>query len=226
MSINPNDDKQSVFSSSQDTYRPSHTQVANPTLNNVVLTFQDLFRRYKTVLMHPSVATFDAELPEANTKAVLLGAGVFAGAWTFFLIVASLASRSAFSSGPTLGLVIGGFLVFFFAFFISVGVYQLLAMPFGGTGSYLPYAYLISLAIVPTEAIGAVLLIIPVLGILVLLAASIYGLYLMVLATQSAQRVTPGKAWAIVMIPSAASVLLACLFPFLLVAFLVIATPH
>lgn len=183
---------------------------------------RDLFQRYKTVLLHPTLATFNAELPAANWAAVLVGAGILAVAWTFFFTVGSLVSGSPYSSGATFGLIVGALLLFFGAFFAAAGIYHLIAKLFGGTASFLTYAYLLSLAIVPTEAIGAVLLIIPILGLLILLATGAYSLYLMALATQSAQRVTQGKAWIIVLIPSAASAVLSCVVPILFAMLLVL----
>lgn len=233
MSFNPDEGGQNVSSPPQAAYPPPPSGTYSPSPQPSVhlgsaggatpfsiqdllsFNFRDLLRRYKTVLLHPTLATFDAELPAANWPAVLVGAGILAVAWTFFFVVGDLVSSSPYASGLSFGIIVGLLLLFFGAFFAAAGIYHLIAKLFGGSATYLTYAYLLSLAIVPTEVIGAVLLIIPVLGFLILLAAAGYALYLMALATQSAQRVTQGKAWAIVLIPSATSAALSCLVPIL-----------
>lgn len=208
MSMHPHQDPQGAYP-------------AVATLVNFQGLLRELFQKYKIAAMHPNVATFEAELPAATWQRVWAGAIIWAAAWAIGLALSSLVNRTAYSEGPSFGILIGAFVVFVGAFFFGVGVMQLIAKLFQGSASFRTYAYALSLALVPVTAIGAVAFIIPGLGALLFFAAQLYGIYLCVLATQAAHRVTVGKAWAIVLIPSAAAVLLSFLFDFLLLFLLI-----
>lgn len=219
VSMNPHEERPG-------TYPVATGQGAYPRSAGAPVNFQDLVRamyhKYKTVVTHPNVATFDAELPAATWKTVWFGAVSWAAAWAVGMFFASLVNRSAYSQGPTIGTLLGTFIVFVGGFFFGVGVMHLTAKLFQGSAPFCTYAYALSLALVPVTAIGAVAFIIPGLGAWLFLAAQLYGIYLCVLATQAAHRVVVGMAWAIVLIPSAAAVVfsyfLATLFVVLLVA--------
>jgi hypothetical protein len=208
-------------------YPSLETSQFSPPAANAPLTTQGLFQSYVRVLREPRLATFDAEPPAANWPAVLIGAGAVSVVWASVVMIANLVSpRSAYSATPTfassLGAFFGVLIVFFVGYFIAMGIYQLIAKMFGGSATFLTYSYALSLAVVPCTVIMGVVLLIPLLGILVVLAGAIYELYLMALATQSAHRVSQGKSWAIVLIPSAVSFLISLLFFFALIALLVL----
>lgn len=228
MNINPNEGARNASPQPHSAYPSSPQQTANRVLDSLWASLQDLFPRYKAVLMHPKLATFDAEVSAANWQSVWVGVGLYGVEWVVFLILGSLVTGYALSFGSMLQGVVGAFLLFSLGFFfVTVGVWHLIATKlFGGTGSFLTYAYLASLAVVATEAIGAVAVIIPVVGGLVFLAANLYSWYLMVLATQAAHRIPPGKAWATVLIPAGVTAVLSCAFYGLVIALLLAALPH
>lgn len=208
MNVNPREDQHSA-------YPGVATQV------NIQDLLRELFQKYRTVLTHPSVATFDAVLPAATWQAVWIGAAIMALAWAIGSFIVGLEQSTAYSSGPSLGSALGIFVVFFIAFFFASAVYHLIAKLFGGTASFLIYTYAISLVVVPLDTVAGLALIIPVLGILAVFAAGLYGLYLLVLATQAAHRLPAGKSVAVVLIPAGASILLSCAFSSLLILLLV-----
>lgn len=188
---------------------------------NIQVLLRELFQKYRAVLTHPSVATFDAELPAASWQAVWIGAAIMAIAWAIGSFIVGLEQSTVYSSGPSLGSALGIFVVFVIAFFFASAVYHLIAKMFGGTASFLTYTYAVSLVVVPLDTVAGLALIIPVLGILAVFAAGLYGLYLLVLATPAAQRLTVGKAVAVVLIPAGASMILSCAFSSLLILLLV-----
>lgn len=202
--------------------RPNYAQPVSPPAGapfNLEALLRALFTSCKRVLTHPSVATFDAELPAANWPALWVGASILAISWMFIIIIVSLENPSPYASGPSIGTYLTAFPVFFATLFFSAGVYHLVAKLLGGTATYLTYAYAIALVAVPINAVTAVAFVIPVLGVLVMLAGGLYALYLLVLATQSAHRVSAGKAVAIVLTPAAVSLVLSCLLYAALFAF-------
>lgn len=212
MHVDPNEGQPDATSQPQDMYSGVRLDDQGPRPTGVTLPpiIQTLFQRYKTVLTHPSVATFEAELPTANWQAVWVGVAIMAVAWALMSLIVGAEQSSPYSSGPSLGGALGIGVLLVVAFFFGSGIYHLIAKLLGGTGSFLPYAYAISLVIVPLDTVAGVALIIPVLGALVFLAAGVYSIYLLVLATQAAHRLTTGKAVAVVLIPSAVAVILSC----------------
>lgn len=190
---------------------------------------QGLLQSYKNVLLHPRVATFDAELPGASWQKVWVGVLAMSAIVTLAIVILYAITNSsnsstsyASSSGLSFGGVVGIFLVFGGSFFLGAGIEYLLARLFGGTGTFLIHTYAMSLVAIPLDTAGIVALIIPVVGILVLLGVGIYSTVLMVLAMQSAHHLPTGKAVAVVLIPSAVSFLLYCASMALLFSFLLI----
>lgn len=204
---------------------PALPQVADPALPPTPFSLQRLFQSYRAVLTRHNLAVFDAEQVSASWPNVIAGSCILAVAWTFLFVVASTQVASIYSAGPSFGSALFIFVAVVAAVFFTLGVYHLIARQLGGTGTFLTYAYLASLAIVPAEAAGAVLLVIPFLGPLVVLVGGLYALYLTTLATQSAHHISTGKAWAVVLIPGAIAALVSCIFPVLLTA-LAVALTH
>lgn len=183
-------------------------------------TLRNLFEIYKRVLQQHSVAAFEAELPAANWQAIWIGAGILALAWSLLTLVAGLEqSSSGISSGPSIGAMVGVFVVSVIAVFVAAAIYHGIARLFGGTASFLTYAYAISLVLIPIDTIDAFALMIPVLGVLITFGVGIYGLYLLVLATQAAHRLPMNKAVATVLIPAGVATLLSCAFYSLIAVF-------
>lgn len=187
-------------------YAPGQAGYPPPT---APFSFQGLLQKYQAVLTRPYVTTFDAELPRANWQDVWIGLVILALAEAIFGYITGLEFRSVNQPGPNAGSAIGTLIGAFIGFFIWTAVLQLIARLFGGTASFLTYAYVLALVWVPIGVIQAVIGIVPILGGIVGFAAFLYGIYLTVLATQSAQRVTQGKAWWIVLIPALAAFALA-----------------
>lgn len=172
------------------------------------LNVQDLLQRWRAVLMPwPNVATFDAQQPGANWLTIivsLVALGVLQA------IVGAIESAEYHSVSVIYGFGntsspaanVGNIIGTPIGFFIAAGILFFIAKLFGGTGNFLTYAWLLSLAYVPLSAIAAVAGIIPLLGVLIALAAGIYNLYLSVLATASAHRLTIGRSWLVVLIPA------------------------
>jgi len=208
---------------------PTTYQAAYSTPGNAPFSVQGLLQSYKNVLLHPRVATFDAEVPGASWQKVWVGVLAMSAIVTLAIVIlyaitnsSSSSTTYASSSGLSFGGVVGIFLVFGGSFFLGAGIEYLLARLFGGTGTFLIHTYAMSLVAIPLDTAGIVALIIPVVGILVLLGVGIYSTVLMVLAMQSAHRLPTGKAVAVVLIPSAVSFLLYCASMALLFSFLLI----
>jgi hypothetical protein len=95
------------------------------------------------------------------------------------------------------------------SFFISMGLYHLLARAFGGKGKFLPYCYCSTLYSVPLGIISGILVIfVGLLGwpsfVSSLLAGvlGIYGIVLQVFATMAVHRLSGGKATlAVILVP-------------------------
>ncbi len=153
--------------------------------------FQGLFQQWKAVLTTPSVSTFDAQQPSANWSTVLIALALHGVALAIF----------GYPSRPGLGPFVENFIAPYISFFILTAIFFAVARMFGGTGTFLTYAFLLSLASVPLGIVIAIAGIVPVVGSIVAFAASIYGIWLTILATASAHRLTMGKAAATVLIP-------------------------
>lgn len=194
--------------------------------------FQGLFQRWRNVLTHPSVATFDAEQPAANWGTILLSLVILGVTEAIFDFITGLEvngiARYTLPGGTVLpvrenpiGNAFGGLVGAFVGFFVLSGILYISAKVFNGQGSFLTQSWLLSLFLVPLEMIAAVARIIPFLGGLVGLAALIYGIYLAVLAIASVHRMPTGRATAVVLLPLAIVSLLACVLAVALAALLV-----
>lgn len=181
-------------------------QVAAPLPTNGQFDFQALVQSYWNVLTHPSVATFDAELPATSQQRMFIGAGIVAVALALLQTIINW----QLTGGPN----VLGFLFYaivgFGAFFFAVAVYQFIAKRFGGTASFQTYAYALTLANAPIFVLEAIAALIPLLGLLLIAGLGLYGLYLAVLATKSVHRLDTGKAVAVVLIPAGVAVVLSC----------------
>jgi hypothetical protein len=166
--------------------------------------FQSVFRQWQAVLLRPSVATFDAQLPSANWNVVWIGLVILAVARAIFGFISSAEGAAMFhTAAPGFGTIVGGFIGVFIGFFVIAGVLYLVAKLFGGTGTFMPYAYALALFYVPLGIISAVVGIIPVLGVIVAFLLGLYEIYLAILATASVHRLDMGKSSAVVLIPIA-----------------------
>lgn len=190
--------------------------------------------QYKKVLTKPGVATFAEEMGKAKWDIIwaqLLGYAAFSAILVFlallvlFLFLSAVFSGLPQSSGSdnspfgffiglplaVLGvLAVGGFFILVVVgFFMNQGITYLLAKAFGGQGSFMAQAYTALLYQVPIGVISVVLSLIPFVGSLAGSAASIYLYVLQAFALMAVHRLSGGKAIAVVVIPVAASILLA-----------------
>jgi len=192
--------------------------------------FQGLFQKYMNALTKPNVSTYEAEIPQANWNAVLIGVGIVTvvslllgllRALLFPAVVnplgnqfgsdANMSAITNMASGATVGSALFGIIFTPLLFFCGAGILWLTARMFGGTGSnFMTHCYLLSLSYTPTRVIAAVLNFIPVLGLISFIVI-LYQFYLAGLALQASQRMQPGRAQMAAWIPLLVGILLFCL---------------
>jgi hypothetical protein len=184
---------------------------------------QALIQRYITVLRNPGVATFSAEAPYANWQDIWIGLVALAVVRAVFGYITALEYRAVGGSGWSFGNVIGSLITTFIAFFVVAGIAHLLSRLFGSTASFLPYAYALSLFLVPIGIIQAVVGIVPLLGGLIGFAAGIYSLVLWYFATIAVQRISEGQAVGVILLTIVVIVVLAIIFGVILGAAIFVA---
>lgn len=162
--------------------------------------FQALLQRYITVLRNPGVATLSAEAPYANWTAVWIALAGLAIVRAIFGYITAVEYRTPHGLGPSAGSVIGSLISTFVTFFIVTGVAYGLSRLFGSTAEFLPYAYVLTLFLVPLGIIAAVAGVIPFLGGLIGLAAGIYSLVLWYFATIAVPRLSEGQAIGVIVL--------------------------
>ena len=204
--------------------------------------FGNLFRKFWYVTTKPGVQSFAVEMPTANWRDVWLGVmlvAVISTALLFaWLAVFGAIFSSAFTSDPAYYsagqpafmdtffrllpfFALTGVITVPLGFFIGNGITYLLAKLFGGVGSFLELAYAVLLYWAPISLLTIACELIPYLGGLLALGLGIYGIVLEVFAIAASQRMTTGRAVAVVLIPIAVVFLLTCalgIFFFILVS--------
>lgn len=199
-----------------------------------------MIRGWYSVTTRPGRASFDEVRPHANLGLALLGIAIagflsailnFVSSVVFGATILGLARSIAgedFAGAalPTIATLFGGGLgvvlgplVTVIGFLIGSGVLYVLAMIFGGEGTFTEQSYLLSLFQAPLNIVSSVLGLIPLAGACLNVGVWIYGLVLGVFAIQSSHRLTTGRAAAVVLLPAAfvvvmvgCAVLLAVLF--------------
>jgi Yip1 domain len=196
---------------------------------------RDLPNQYRNVLSHPSDQTFAVEMVKADWTVVwaqlliLVVVGVVLGLISGVYVSAQASqilgtpglssSAAAFTVATSVG---GAFLRIIFipaAFFIGVGVQYALAKAFNGQGTFLAQSYTHLLFKTPLDIIGyifsTIFVFIPgvgtILGGLVSLALLVYAVVLNIFQIKAVHRLSTGNALAVVLIPLAAFLLLACI---------------
>jgi hypothetical protein len=184
---------------------------------------QELPQQYINVVMHPSDATFAAELPKADWPMVWVQLGFLVIASVMLgLIATAIASAvvhsatstssaaAAISAFAATATVTGAFLNILLIplfFFIGVGIQYVFANFFIGEGTFLAQAYTQLLFKVPltiaSTVIGAVLAFNPIVGGLIGLAFFMYSVLLNIFQIKAVHGLTGGKAAAVVLIPYA-----------------------
>jgi hypothetical protein len=196
-------------------YPPQGPGYPRPAPQNLGLS--ELFQRWQAVITGRSVPTFDEQLPAASWPNIWLGLAIYAvmrgiaGAINTAIYPSARIGNTVVSSGSPISSFIGGVIGALIGFFIAAGILYLLARAFGGVGTFVTYAFLLSLIWVPLGSIGAVLGLLPFIGWLVALAIGIFEIYLAILATASAHRLPLDRATWVVLIPVIVAVVLGLL---------------
>ena len=231
MTWDPTQQEQSGSRPGQDTYsgygaqEPYGAPPPQPMapVRSVGQSIQELPQQYINVVMHPSDATFAAELPKADWPMVWVQLGFLVIASVMLgLIATAIAStvvRSATSSSSAAAdisafavstTVTGAFLNILLIplfFFIGVGIQYMFANFFIGEGTFLAQAYTQLLYKVPltiaSTVIGTVLAFNPIVGGLIGLAFFMYSVLLNIFQIKAVHGLTGGTAAAVVLIPYA-----------------------
>lgn len=191
---------------------------------------QSVFQSWINAATKPNVMTYESELGNATWAKVLIGVGLVA--LVSFLVNLLFASavnaslnplfdqiqnqlkqqgrsgyvgnlRNLASGGGAFGALIGTFITFF----LGAGWLYLMARLFGGQPSnFLTHTYTLSISYAPLRTLGAILSVIPCVGLIVL----VYQLYLSGLALQASHRMTAGRAQMAVWIPVVVLLMLGC----------------
>lgn len=149
---------------------------------------------WRSVLMQPRQAAFDAAILGASWRRIAIGLALLAvaNALGTYLVGLEVGHASVAASGAgSVSLVIG--------FAIFTGVWYAVGRWFGGRGHVLPYVYLFSLVIVPVGVVTEIVQLIPSIGgvdVAKLFTAVVtaYELYLLIVATAAAQRLPKFRA--------------------------------
>ena len=97
-------------------------------------------------------------------------------------------------------------------FYLSNGLVYLGARIFGGSGDFTTQAYLASLFAVPVGIVSGLVGLVPCVGLIAVLAVSVYAVVLNVRAVKVAHNLTTGQAVAAVLVPALViGALVACL---------------
>jgi len=191
---------------------------------------RQLPNQYIRVLTKPSAATFAEEQGKAAWNIVwvqLLGIAIFSAIFVFLifqLVLPSTMSNSnvpaetvAVTEGMVVVLALSVIILMPLVFFIGVGIYYLIARVFGGQGTFLAQSYSTLLFYIPLSIADLVLGLIPFLGSLVGLAASIYQIVLSVFMVMAVHRLSGGKATFVILLPAIMLVAFACVAFFIIV---------
>jgi Yip1-like protein len=205
-----------------------------------------LFQKWINVTTKPGAASFAIELPTANWSDIwlsIIGLSVLTAITSFIsallyrssAVIANMSQltpdqQRAFNqimqfARPAPAAAIVNIISVPLSFFLGVGILFLFAKLFGGTGTFLQQAYAFALFSVPIQGVSALVGLVPVLGGLVSAGLGIYGIFLAVFAISASQRLTSGKAVAVVLLPAAIFLVLAFVALIVFVAILV-ATTH
>jgi hypothetical protein len=184
--------------------------------------------QYRRVLTRPSAQTFIAEMGKAAWNIIWVQLIVYAVisallAWLNLLInpaVGNMSSNSVLSPATiraiSLASSIGLVLFIPLAFFLHQGITYLIARAFNGTGTFVRQGYTALLILVPLGIASSLLNLIPILGILITIAALIYQIVLSVFAIMAVHRLSGGKATTVVILPVIIVGMLFCVISFVL----------
>lgn len=176
---------------SQSPYSPYGSAPTQPPKSSLSM-IEQLIADAKLVVLHPSIASFDAIQSHASMQGVLLctaAVGVAYGIGTLLF-------------APGAGLF-GGLIGTFFGFFLSTALAFAAAKALGGVGNFKTYAYALAVLDLPLGVADGLCSAIPPLGALTFLLSAFYGGYLAYLANRSVHRLSVGKAIIVGLVPLA-----------------------
>lgn len=180
-------------------------------------------RQYWRVLTHPKAATFVEEQGKAAWNIVwiqLLILGIIQSLSILLLVFLEFFLLQAIAPSNSLPLfsqilpitaiviVVGYLALVPLSFFIGSGILHLVAKAFGGQSTFLAYAYNYALIVMPISVLVILLSIIPCIGSFAGSAGWVYEIVLLIFMTMGVQRLSGGKATAVVLIPVGAGILL------------------
>ena len=198
-----------------------------------------LFRKWVRVTTQPGAASFAIELPTANWGDIwlsIIGLGVlttitsYLSSLEFGLPVMPNMSQlppdqqRAFTQIFQFAryLTFGSIITVPLVFFIVVGILFLFAKLFGGMGTFLQQAYAFALYYVPISGVSAIVRLAPGVGGFISFALFIYSVVLAIFAISASHRLSTGRSVAVVLLPLAILLVLACVALAVYVAFITI----
>jgi len=201
-----------------DGFGTNSTRDGDSTATNAVHPLRDLPRRWRAVLLHPGMRTFDEQQPAVSWAVVWIGLvalGLVEALGVVWVIYGpdAAAGYSSLPIGPKLHLPqtpllpLAALVGSVAQFFIFSGLLYLSARFFGGRGAFETQSYLIALFWVPLMLASDVLELIPA-GVYIAPFLRLCALYLCAVALASAHRLSLGRAWAALLLPVALGLLL------------------
>jgi hypothetical protein len=202
---------------------------------------RQLPQQYIKVLTKPSARTFAEEMGKASwdiTWVQLLGVAVIQAIFSYLGVLIGSArfmmpgspGASTLSPGVSQAITLGtsiGLIVFIpVGFFIHQGITYLIAKGFGGNGTFLRQSYTSTLIQTPLNIIAAIASLIPILGLLIALAASVYEIVLQVFSIMAVHRLTGGKATGVVLLPLLILFVVVCVIALIIGLLIAAAMPH
>jgi hypothetical protein len=171
----------------------------------------------KVAFTKRSATAFAEEQSKASWGSVWFQPIFYALVSAILLYVSELISNTASSSLDLIFIIFFAIIIIPIVFFITTGIYYLLARAFGGKGTFLAQSYSLLLITVPLGILMSLISLIPGLG-RIGNALNFYILYLSIRLMMGVHRLSGGKASAVILIPVAFIVLIAVLIVFAAVA--------
>jgi hypothetical protein len=201
---------------------------------------RELPNQYIRVVTRPSAATFAAEQGKAAWNIIwvqLIVLGVLAAIFVPLLanIMWSPGSPYVANVPPAnlammrsfiIPLGLSNIVLIPVGYFISVGIYHLIAKLFGGQGTFLEYFYSYLLFSMPLGILSLLIGLIPILGSIISGALGIYQIVLQVFMTMAVHRMTGGRATLAVLILPIVALIIGCIVFFIALNFIMNAVPR
>lgn len=195
---------------------------------------RQLPQQYIKVLTKPSAQTFAEEMGKAKWDIVWVQLIGYAVVVTLLLYLSTLTNTALYNPSGLSGagassvdpaairLLVQRILlldVIFIpiGFFISVGIYYLIAKAFKGVGTFLAQSYTTLLFQAPLSILGLLLALVPFVGFIGGFVG-IYSIVLNVFSIMAVHRLSGGKATLVVLLPVIVATVLGCIIFFVAIA--------